>query len=323
VPQLIYSKQLAFATAATMSFTRIHPILLIDLLIASDQQRARIEPHLRAIEHDPTSTVVVERTEQNLFLAAEDELQLEAVCDRLRQAASVEFGRLRVAYRETIRRSAQAEGKYIRQTGGAGNYGHCWLRLDPNEHGKGNSFVNEIANDAIPSIFVRSIEEGVLSAMTAGILAGHPMTDVRATLSDGSYHDSDSNEMAFKFAGSIAFKEAVRKAAPVLLEPVMAVEVAVDEQHLGKIVADINRRRGRIEKIETTEGWCEIEAIIPLAEVLRSSRGGRPAYSMRFAAYQEVPRPNDPGNGDIPVPSLRPRHPRPSGAFSSDAEPSE
>jgi elongation factor G len=202
----------------------------------------------------------------------------------------VEITNLKVLFVETIRRKAEAEGKYIRQTGGSGNYGHCWLRIEPNEPGKGHEFVNDVEGGAVPKEYIKPIDQGVQGALELGILAGFPMVDVKVTLFDGSYHEVDSNEMAFKFAGSIAFKEAARKASPVLLEPVMAVEVTVPEEHMGTIIGDINSRRGRIEGMEHLAGSQVIKAIVPLSGLLASRPGWLLECPMVFAGYQEVPR---------------------------------
>jgi elongation factor G len=201
-----------------------------------------------------------------------------------------------VAFRETIRKKADAEGKYIRQTGGSGHYGHCKLRVEPNEPGAGYEFISEIKSGSVPKEFIKPIDQGVQGAIELGILAGYPIVDVKVSLYDGSYHEVDSDEMAFKIAGSMAFKEAARKASPVLLEPVMAVEVTVPEEHMGTIIGDINSRRGRIEHVDRIGGSQVIKAIVPLKEMfgyvneIRSSTQGRASYSMQFARYEEAPR---------------------------------
>jgi elongation factor G len=205
-------------------------------------------------------------------------------------------GEPKVAFRETVRKNSEAEGKYIRQTGGSGNYGHCWIKLAPNEAGKGYEFVNDIKGGVIPKEYIKPIDQGIREALEGGVLAGYPVVDVIVTLFDGSYHDVDSNEMAYKIAGSMAFKEAARKASPVLLEPVMAVEVTVPEEFVGTIIGDINSRRGRIESLEHAAGSQLVKAIVPLKEMfgyvndIRSSTQGRASYSMQFARYEEAPR---------------------------------
>jgi len=226
------------------------------------------------------------------------ELHLEIIVDRMMREYKVEanVGKPQVAYRETIRRHAEAEGKYIRQTGGRGQYGHAKIYLDPNEPGKGYEFINEIVGGTVPKEFIKPIDQGMQEAMEGGVLAGYPMVDIKATLYDGSYHDVDSNEMAFKIAGSMAFKEAARKASPVILEPVMAVEVVTPEDYAGAIMGDLSSRRGRIEGMEHRAGSQVIKAIVPLAEMfgyathMRSSTQGRAEYSMHFARYEEAPR---------------------------------
>jgi elongation factor G len=226
------------------------------------------------------------------------ELHLEIIVDRMMREYKVEanVGKPQVAYRETIRKQAEGEGKYIRQTGGSGNYGHAKIRLEPNEPGKGYEFINDIKGGVIPKEFIKPIDMGIREALLGGVLAGYEMVDVKASLYDGSYHDVDSNEMAFKIAGSMAFKEAARKASPVLLEPVMSVEVTVPEDYMGTIIGDLNSRRGRIEGMEARVGVQVIKAMVPLSTMfgyathMRSSTQGRANYSMEFSRYEEAPR---------------------------------
>ena len=252
----------------------------------------------RLADEDPTFKVRTDEDSGQTIISGMGELHLEIIVDRMRREHKVEanVGEPKVAFRETIRKKAEAEGKYIRQTGGSGNYGHCWLRIEPNEPGKGYEFVNDIKGGSVPKEYIKPIDQGVQGALELGILAGFPIVDVKVTLFDGSYHEVDSNEMAFKFAGSIAFKEAAKKASPVLLEPVMAVEVTVPEEHMGTIIGDINSRRGRIEGMEHQAGSQVIKAIVPLKEMfgyvndIRSSTQGRASYTMQFARYEEAPR---------------------------------
>ncbi len=252
----------------------------------------------RLAEEDPTFKVRTDEDSGQTIISGMGELHLEILVDRMRREHKVEanVGEPKVAFRETIRKKAEAEGKYIRQTGGSGNYGHCKLRVEPNTPGAGYEFINEIKSGSVPKEYIKPIDQGVQGALELGILAGFPMVDVKVTLYDGSYHEVDSNEMAFKFAGSIAFKEAARKASPVLLEPVMAVEVTVPEEYMGVIIGDINSRRGRIEGMEHLAGSQVIKAIVPLKEMfgyvneIRSSTQGRASYSMQFARYEEAPR---------------------------------
>ena len=252
----------------------------------------------RLADEDPTFKVHTDEDSGQTIISGMGELHLEILVDRMRREHKVEanVGEPKVAFRETIRKKAEAEGKYIRQTGGSGNYGHCKLRVEPNEAGAGYEFINEIKGGVVPKEYIKPIDQGVRGAMELGILAGFPMVDVKVALFDGSYHEVDSNEMAFKFAGSIAFKEAARKASPVLLEPVMAVEVTVPEEFMGVIIGDINSRRGRIEGMEHAAGSQVIRAMVPLKEMfgyvndIRSSTQGRASYSMQFARYEEAPR---------------------------------
>ena len=272
------------------------PILTCVIEALSPEGCARLGHAFERAVRRTGFSVEAQTSGTTLILAGEDELELEAVAERLAEAEDIHYGEPKVSYRETIRKSAEAEGKYIRQTGGSGNYGHCWLRIEPNEPGKGYEFVNEIKGGVVPKEYIKPIDQGIQGALELGILAGFPIVDVRAILFDGSYHEVDSNEMAFKFAGSIAFKEAARKASPVLLEPVMAVEVTVPEEFMGTIIGDINSRRGRIEGMEHVSGSQVIKAMVPLKEMfgyvndIRSSTQGRASYSMQFARYEEAPR---------------------------------
>jgi len=287
-----------------------HPIALGAITFPATVISVAIEPKTKAdqekmgialsrlADEDPTFKVHTDEDSGQTIIEGMGELHLEILVDRMRREHKVEanVGEPKVAFRETIRKTAEAEGRYIRQTGGSGNYGHCWLRVEPNEPGKGYEFVNGIKGGVIPKEYIKPIDQGVQGALELGILAGFPIVDVKVTLFDGSYHDVDSNEMAFKFAGSIAFKEAARRASPVLLEPVMAVEVTVPEEHMGTIIGDINSRRGRIEGMEHLAGSQVIKAIVPLKEMfgyvndIRSSTQGRASYSMQFARYEEAPR---------------------------------
>jgi elongation factor G len=201
-----------------------------------------------------------------------------------------------VAYRETIRKQSQAEGKYIRQTGGSGQYGHVKIRIEPNEPGKGYEFENAIIGGVIPKEYIQPVSAGIVEAMKNGILAGYPVEDIKVRLFDGSYHEVDSNEMAFKIAGSMAFKEAARKASPVILEPIMDVEVITPEDYMGDVMGDLSSRRGKIEGMTARSDAQVIKAAVPLSEmfgyatVLRSMSQGRAIYSMQFARYEEAPR---------------------------------
>ena len=249
-------------------------------------------------QEDPTFRVHTDIDSGQTIIEGMGELHLEIIVDRMMREYKVEanVGKPQVAYRETIRSNGEAEGKYIRQTGGSGNYGHAKIRISPNEPGKGYEFSNDIKGGTIPKEYIKPIDQGIQEAMLGGILAGYEMVDIKVSLYDGSYHDVDSNEMAFKIAGSMAFKEAARKAKPVLLEPVMAVEVVVPEDYMGTIIGDLNSRRGRIEGMEMRSGSQAIKANVPLSEMfgyathMRSSTQGRANYSMQFKQYEEAPR---------------------------------
>jgi elongation factor G len=252
----------------------------------------------RLADEDPTFKVRTDIDSGQTIISGMGELHLEILVDRMKREHKVEanVGEPKVAFRETIRKIAEAEGKYIRQTGGSGNYGHVKIRLEPNEPGKGFEFIDEIRGGVVPKEYIKPTEQGIREALHNGILAGYEMVDFKAVLYDGSYHDVDSNEMAFKIAGSMAYKEAAKKASPVLLEPMMAVEVTVPEEHMGTIIGDINSRRGRIEGMEHSGGSQVIKAMVPLKEMfgyvndIRSSTQGRASYSMQFARYEEAPR---------------------------------
>jgi elongation factor G len=287
-----------------------HPITLESITFAVPVISVAVEPKTKAdqekmgmalaklAQEDPTFKVHTDPDSGQTIISGMGELHLEIIVDRMMREYKVEasVGKPQVAYRETIRKHAEAEGKYIRQTGGKGQYGHAKIYLDPQPAGMGYEFVNDITGGSIPKEFIKPIDQGIKEALEGGILAGYPMVDVKATLYDGSYHDVDSNEMAFKIAGSMAFKEAARKASPVLLEPVMAVEVVTPEDYAGAIMGDLSSRRGRIEGMEHRAGSQVIKAIVPLAEMfgyathMRSSTQGRAEYSMHFARYEETPR---------------------------------
>ncbi len=287
-----------------------HPIALESITFAVPVISVAVEPKTKAdqekmgmalsklAQEDPTFKVHTDPDSGQTIISGMGELHLEIIVDRMMREYKVEanVGKPQVAYRETIRRKSEAEGKYIRQTGGRGQYGHAKIRIEPNEPGKGYEFINEVVGGSVPTEFIKPIDQGIQEALEGGILAGYPMVDVKVELYDGSYHDVDSNEMAFKIAGSMAFKEAARKASPVLLEPVMAVEVVTPEDYAGVIMGDLSSRRGRIEGMEHRAGSQVIKAIVPLAEMfgyathMRSSTQGRAEYSMHFARYEEVPR---------------------------------
>jgi elongation factor G len=287
-----------------------HPILLESIEFPAPVIAVAVEPKTKGdqekmgvalsklAQEDPTFKVHTDPDSGQTIISGMGELHLEIIVDRMMREFSVEanVGKPQVAYRETIRKHAEAEGKYIRQTGGRGQYGHVKIRLEPNEPGKGYEFVNDIVGGVVPKEYIKPVDQGMQEAMEGGVLAGFPMVDVKATLYDGSYHEVDSNEMAFKIAGSMAFKDAARKASPVILEPVMSVEVVVPEDFAGAIMGDLSSRRGRIEGMEHRAGSQVIKSIVPLAEMfgyathMRSSTQGRATYSMHFARYEEAPR---------------------------------
>jgi elongation factor G len=238
-----------------------------------------------------------EETSQTI-ISGMGELHLEVLVDRMFREFKVEanVGRPQVAFKETITSTAQAEGRFIRQSGGRGQYGDVWLKVEPLERSKGFEFVNGIVGGVVPREYIKPTEEGVREAMENGVLAGYPMVDVRVTLFDGSYHDVDSSEMAFKTAGSMGFKEAARKAHPVLLEPIELVEVVTSPDFYGDVLGDLNRRRGQVMGMEERGTSQVIRAHVPLAEMfgyvndLRSMTSGRASYSMEFSHYAEVPK---------------------------------
>jgi len=248
-------------------------------------------------QEDPSFRVHTDEESGQTIISGMGELHLEIIVDRLKREFSVEanVGAPQVAYRETIKQSVEQEGKFVRQTGGRGQYGHVWLKIEPQEPGSGYEFVNEIVGGVVPREYIPAVDKGVKEQMTNGVIAGFPVVDVKVTLFDGSYHDVDSNEMAFKIAGSMCFKEGARKAKAVLLEPVMKVEVVTPEDYMGDVVGDINRRRGLIQGMEETPAGRTIRCEVPLAEMfgyatdLRSATQGRATYSMQFEKYNEAP----------------------------------
>ena len=249
-------------------------------------------------EEDPTFRVRSDEETGQTIIAGMGELHLDIIVDRMKREFKVEanVGKPQVAYKEAIRGEAEAEGKYIKQSGGRGQYGHCWIRVKPNERGKGVEFVEEIKGGSIPKEFIRPIEKGVVETAQKGVLAGYPLLDVIATVFDGSYHDVDSSEIAFKIAGSMAFVDACRKAGLVLLEPIMKVEVLMPEAAMGDIVGDINSKRGQVQEMRDRGAIKVVDAMVPLAEMfgyatqLRSISQGRASYSMTFDHYEEVPK---------------------------------
>ena len=286
-----------------------NPILLEKLVFPEPVIDQAIEPKTKAdqdklgvalqrlAEEDPTFKVRTDEETGQTIIRGMGELHLEIIVDRLLREFKVEanVGKPQVAYRETIRKKVTQEGKFIRQSGGRGQYGHVWLEIEPNEPGKGFEFINKIVGGVVPKEYIPAVQAGVEEAMQSGVLAGYPVVDVKVTLFDGSYHEVDSSEMAFKVAGSIGFKEGARKADPVLLEPIMKVEVVTPEEFMGDVMGDLNARRGRIEGMERRGNSQVIRGLVPLASMfgyatdLRSATQGRAVYTMQFSHYEEVP----------------------------------
>src|SRR5579859_138284 len=287
-----------------------HPIILESITFPQPVIEIAIEPKTRAdqdkmaialnklAEEDPTFQMHTDPETAQTIISGMGELHLEVIVDRMFREFKVEanVGRPQVAYRETINREAQAKGKHVRKNGGHGQYGNVWIKVTPNERGKGFEFVNGIVGGVIPKEYIKPVENGIREALDKGIIAGYPMIDVKATIYDGSYHDVDSSEMAFKIAGSLGVKAAVNKAAPIILEPIMLVEVTTSDEYYGDVIGDLNRRRGTILGMENRGATAVVRAHVPLAEMfgyvndLRSMTSGRASYSMEFAHYDPVPR---------------------------------
>jgi elongation factor G len=251
----------------------------------------------RLAKEDPSFRVSTDQESGQTIISGMGELHLEIIVDRMKREFKVEanVGKPQVAYRETIRGTVESEGKFIRQSGGRGQYGHVWLKLEPNAAGKGNEFVNGVVGGSVPREYVPAVDKGIREAAETGVIAGYPVVDVKVTLFDGSYHDVDSNEMAFKIAGSMGFKEGFRRAKPVLLEPIMKVEVVTPEDYSGDVIGDLNRRRGQITGMDETPAGKAITADVPLSEMfgyattVRSMSQGRATFTMEFSKYVEVP----------------------------------
>ena len=249
-------------------------------------------------EEDPTSRVRSDEETMQTIIGGMGELHLDIIVDRMKREFKVEanVGKPQVAYRETIKKSAEAEGRYIKQSGGRGQYGHCWLRVEPNEAGKGFEFIDEVKGGTIPREYIPAIEKGVKEALDRGILAGYPIVDVKVAVFDGSYHEVDSSEAAFKIAGSMAFQDGCKRASPVILEPIMKVEAVTPEEFMGEVIGDLNSKRAQIEEMGDRAAVKFIKAKVPLSEMfgyatqLRSMTQGRASYTMEFGHYAEVPR---------------------------------
>jgi elongation factor G len=286
-----------------------HPVVLESMEFPKPVVSLAIEPRTESDQEklgaglakltaeDPTFRVATDQQTGQVVISGMGELHLEILVDRLKREFSVDaaVGRPQVAYRETLTRPVESEGRYVRQTGGRGQYGHVKIRVVPAPLGRGFEFVDDTVGGAIPRDYIKSVEQGVRDAMTTGVLAGYPVEDLSVSLYDGSYHDVDSSEMAFRMAGSMAFRAAARKAGPVLLEPSMRLEVVVPEEYMGDIISDMNARRGRVRSMDAHGGTHIVNAQVPLAEMfgyatdLRSRTQGRATFSMHFERYEQVP----------------------------------
>jgi elongation factor G len=252
----------------------------------------------RLAEEDPTFTVTSNAETSQTLIAGMGELHLDILIDRMKREFKVEanVGAPQVAFRETIRKSVEQEGKYIKQSGGRGQYGHVWLRLEPKNPGEGNEFANEVVGGSVPREYFPAVEKGVQEAWDTGVLAGYPLVDTKVTLYDGSYHEVDSSEVAFKVAASMAVKDGARKADAAILEPIMKVEVTTPEDFMGDVIGDLNSKRGQIQEMEQRGNVRVVHANVPLAEMfgystqLRGMTQGRASYSMEPSHYQEVPK---------------------------------
>jgi elongation factor G len=287
-----------------------NPILLESMSFPAPVISVAIEPKTKAdqdklsqalgklADEDPTFHVRFDDETGQTIIAGMGELHLEVLVDRLTREFNVEanVGKPQVAYRETIRKPVEkVQGRYVKQSGGRGQYGHVVINLEPTGQGGGYEFIDKIRGGDIPREYIPSVDQGIQEAMESGVLAGYPLVDVRATLVDGSYHEVDSSEVAFKVAGQIVLREAAKRADPVLLEPVMQIEVVTPEEYMGDVIADLTSRRGKVERMEQRGGSQSIRAVVPLAEMfgyatdLRSRTQGRATYTMQFHSYQEVP----------------------------------
>ena len=287
-----------------------HPVILESMEFPEPVIRVAIEPKTKAgqekmgialnklAEEDPTFRTWTDEETGQTIIAGMGELHLEIIVDRLLREFKVEanVGAPQVAYRECIRRTAESNTKYARQSGGKGQYGHCIITIEPNEAGKGYEFVNAVVGGDVPKEYIPAIDQGIQGAMKAGILAGYPVEDVKVTLKGGSYHEVDSSEMAFKIAGSMAFKDAMAKADPAIMEPIMKVAVIVPDEYMGDVIGDLNSRRGQIQGMEALNGSQQVNAFVPLSNMfgystdLRSKTQGRGQYSMEPSHYAEVPK---------------------------------
>jgi elongation factor G len=293
------------------------PVIRVTISPKADSDRLRLERALNNLaQQDSTIKIETKSEGGSAIVSGVSESHLESICSRIlhEYGIEIEVGEPTVIYLETIRGSSEAEGKYIRQTGGHGNYAHAKIRISPNEPGNGYEFTNDTKGGAIPEEYIRPIDQGIQDAMLRGVRA-YEMVDIKVSLYDGSYHDVDSNEMAFRIAGSMAFKEAARKAKPVLLEPVMAIEITVPEDYLGAIISDLNSRRGRIEGMDKAGSSQTINATVPLSTMLgygahlRRISQGRADCRMQFVRYEDTPREGQFGDDGPGVAVKRPKRP--------------
>ena len=275
------------------------PVIQIAIEPKTKADQDRLSESLAKLsDEDPTFRVKTDEETGQTLIAGMGELHLDIIVDRLRREFKVDanVGNPQVAYKETIRKKVVQEGKFVRQSGGRGQFGHVWIEIEPNEKGKGFVFENAIVGGVIPKEYINPVSDGIEEAMKNGVLAGYPVEDVKIKLFDGSYHDVDSSEMAFKIAGSMAFKEGARKANPVLLEPIMEVEVVTPEEYMGDVMGDLSSRRGRIEGMSQRSDAQVIKAMVPLSEMfgyattMRSMTQGRAIYTMQFSHYDEAPK---------------------------------
>jgi elongation factor G len=311
----VYSGEIAAAVGLKNTLTGnticdpAHPVLLENITFPEPVIQVAIEPKTKAdqekmgialsrlAEEDPTFRVHTDEETGQTIIAGMGELHLDIIVDRMKREFKVEanVGKPQVAYRESIKAKVQQEGKFVRQSGGRGQYGHVWLEVEPNEEGAGYEFINKIVGGAVPKEYINPVNNGVREALDSGVIAGYPVVDVKVTLYDGSFHEVDSNEMAFKIAGSMALQEAVRKATPIILEPIMKVEVTIPEEYMGDVMGDLNSKRGRIQQMSDRGNAKIVDAHVPLAEMfgyatnLRSMTQGRGNYTMEFDHYEEVP----------------------------------
>ena len=314
--EVVYSGDIAAAVGLKNTTTgdtlcdEKHPIILESMEFPEPVIRVAIEPKTKAgqekmgialaklAEEDPTFRTYTDEETGQTIIAGMGELHLEIIVDRMLREFKVEanVGAPQVAYKETIRKAAESDTKYARQSGGKGQYGHVKIRIEPNESGKGYEFINEIVGGAIPKEYIEPVNQGIQGAMQSGVLAGYNVVDVKVTLYDGSFHEVDSSEMAFKIAGSMAFKDAMKKADPVIMEPIMCVNVIVPEEYMGDVIGDLNSRRGQIQGMEAVAGAQQILAFVPLSEMfgyatdMRSRTQGRGQYTMEPSHYTELPK---------------------------------